>query len=711
MPPRSAVTLSGRSANRATIWHRTVICPAGCRRPRHDTLGGRLRGGHGFDLQQPPAGAGSDGRWHAICGHPTKADDRRDDLRRAVSALDGADKVVASKAAKGRRWTPARPPTIQAPGIGPQDRFGVGGVGLGRPVAAAGAAAGLRGAVHRRGPSRPFRRPRSLGSYRHAGCAGARASAALGWWRLRDFAWPTREAAIRRLERDSGVPHRPLVAVQDRLAAGENDSMAAALWEAHRRREAARLAGLSQQARASRPRRPRHLGAALRADPGPDRGPRHRRRLAQRSHGRRLHAGLPAAAAGGRQSVDRAAGLYRQAADLSRHGRARQAAARAGRQQARGLRRRRARPQAAAAGDRRQGHRVRHRRQGQVPGRAGHHRGQGDHPAGARRRAGALEAARHSRPGADHRVRQADRRRQVVDQDRLHRRRRFRRDRRAAADPPARQRAGRRHAERRRGARGPAHRPAGRRQHQEGRRHLRARPHQPSLGRPQGHGDAVRLRCAGPEGPQLGRDLPAARARVQRPDGARADRAAQGADARSQGLPPRRRRRHAPDPGQAGELPQRPGGAARPAHRRGAPGAERRQAHHHRHPEAPVGSRHAPGERRHVGRRAGARAGAPGAARRHAAPGRRRGDRAPDPAALQRHGPLAEGAGREDEGSGRTPPHDGAGGEDGSQQHHHRRRPAEDARQDSRDGQERPARGSQAPARRAAQDDGKRHAR
>ena len=39
---------------------------------------------------------------------------------------------------------------------------------------------------------------------------------------------------------------------------------------------------------------------------------------------------------------------------------------------------------------------------------------------------------------ADHRVRQADRRRQVVDQDRLHRRRRFRRDRRAAADPPAR---------------------------------------------------------------------------------------------------------------------------------------------------------------------------------------------------------------------------------------------------------------------------------
>jgi len=69
--------------------------------------------------------------------------------------------------------------------------------------------------------------------------------AGLAWWRLRDFAWPAREAAIRRLERDSGVPHRPLIAVQDRLAAGETDPMAAALWQAHRRREAERLAGLS----------------------------------------------------------------------------------------------------------------------------------------------------------------------------------------------------------------------------------------------------------------------------------------------------------------------------------------------------------------------------------------------------------------------------------------------------------------------------------
>ena len=70
----------------------------------------------------------------------------------------------------------------------------------------------------------------------------------LAWWRLRGLQWPTREQSIRRLERDSNVPHRPLVAVQDRLAAGENDVMSAALWRAHRRREAERLASLTNKA-------------------------------------------------------------------------------------------------------------------------------------------------------------------------------------------------------------------------------------------------------------------------------------------------------------------------------------------------------------------------------------------------------------------------------------------------------------------------------
>src|SRR5260370_2348813 len=75
----------------------------------------------------------------------------------------------------------------------------------------------------------------------------------LAVWQLRSFRWPLREEAIRRLERDSDVPHRPLVAVQDTLAAGESDSMAAALWDAHRRREAERLAGLANKPAHPRP--------------------------------------------------------------------------------------------------------------------------------------------------------------------------------------------------------------------------------------------------------------------------------------------------------------------------------------------------------------------------------------------------------------------------------------------------------------------------
>jgi uncharacterized protein (TIGR02302 family) len=75
----------------------------------------------------------------------------------------------------------------------------------------------------------------------------ALALAAVAWFELRGFSWPTRDAAIRRLERDSDVPHRPLVAVQDTLASGERDPMAEALWQTHRKREAERLAALRNQ--------------------------------------------------------------------------------------------------------------------------------------------------------------------------------------------------------------------------------------------------------------------------------------------------------------------------------------------------------------------------------------------------------------------------------------------------------------------------------
>ncbi len=50
---------------------------------------------------------------------------------------------------------------------------------------------------------------------------------------------PDMTAARRRLETDSGIPHRPLTALTDRLAGGRGSPAAAALWQAHLRRVAA----------------------------------------------------------------------------------------------------------------------------------------------------------------------------------------------------------------------------------------------------------------------------------------------------------------------------------------------------------------------------------------------------------------------------------------------------------------------------------------
>ncbi len=58
-----------------------------------------------------------------------------------------------------------------------------------------------------------------------------------GLWQLGPaLRWPTAEAARRRLERDSGFDHRPLAALEDKLAAGTQDRAARALWDAHRKR-------------------------------------------------------------------------------------------------------------------------------------------------------------------------------------------------------------------------------------------------------------------------------------------------------------------------------------------------------------------------------------------------------------------------------------------------------------------------------------------
>lgn len=62
--------------------------------------------------------------------------------------------------------------------------------------------------------------------------------AAFAWflWRLRAWRLPDQTAARRRIEAASGFAHRPLLALEDSLASGDE-----ALWQAHRRRLLARL--------------------------------------------------------------------------------------------------------------------------------------------------------------------------------------------------------------------------------------------------------------------------------------------------------------------------------------------------------------------------------------------------------------------------------------------------------------------------------------
>ena len=59
---------------------------------------------------------------------------------------------------------------------------------------------------------------------------------------LRGFRWPGDDPADRRLERDSGLPHRPLAALTDRPATA--DPVALAVWEVHRDRALASITRL-----------------------------------------------------------------------------------------------------------------------------------------------------------------------------------------------------------------------------------------------------------------------------------------------------------------------------------------------------------------------------------------------------------------------------------------------------------------------------------
>jgi uncharacterized protein (TIGR02302 family) len=80
----------------------------------------------------------------------------------------------------------------------------------------------------------------------------------LAYTGLRGFRVPDREAARRRIETASGLSHRPLETLEDRLAAGATDPATQALWQAHR----ARMEAAAKRLRVGAP-----VAGLLRRDP------------------------------------------------------------------------------------------------------------------------------------------------------------------------------------------------------------------------------------------------------------------------------------------------------------------------------------------------------------------------------------------------------------------------------------------------------------
>lgn len=60
----------------------------------------------------------------------------------------------------------------------------------------------------------------------------------------RTLTWPDRRDAVRRIETASGLEHRPLEALQDKLPDGMDDPTSRALWQAHQRQMAERIRSL-----------------------------------------------------------------------------------------------------------------------------------------------------------------------------------------------------------------------------------------------------------------------------------------------------------------------------------------------------------------------------------------------------------------------------------------------------------------------------------
>jgi hypothetical protein len=278
--------------------------------------------------------------------------------------------------------------------------------------------------------------------YRPAGRSGAglrrRGVVALPPLRL-----AVRAEAIRRLEQDSGVPHRPLVAVQDTLAAAARTA-----WSRRcgRRIAAARPSGWPASATSPPiPASPSSTpGRCARAGAGADRRHRRGRRLARRPHGRAVTPAFPppppvvANLWIAPPAYTGKAPIYLDMADRDKLLRVPVGSKLAGfLDDVRGR-------NAAQAGDRRQGDRVQHRLAGQVPGRGGDHPGQQDRPDGARatsRRAGSCTSFPISRRPSSSPARSAStngrpRSSTSAGDD-------FGITGRAAADPPARLGAGR----------------------------------------------------------------------------------------------------------------------------------------------------------------------------------------------------------------------------------------------------------------------------
>ena len=223
------------------------------------------------------------------------------------------------------------------------------------------------------------------------------------------FRWPTREEALGRLDRGTGIRHRPATALTDTLTT--QDPFAQALWQAQRERTLASLKRI--RAGLPSPRLAIHDPWALRAlvmvmlaaswvAAGDERSDAHRVRV-------RLERRAGADQYPGRCLGD-AAGLYRQAADhpvfrqQGKHRARQRTAGGAGRlYRDRALQRRHAR----RGGGRRRQRSGAHRAGAQGHQRAAFHRQGRRHRACPRAlRPAAMEVCRHARPRADHCARQ-----------------------------------------------------------------------------------------------------------------------------------------------------------------------------------------------------------------------------------------------------------------------------------------------------------------